>query len=119
MRKANGIPVAPVHLAVNGPTGTADPIAGGLVASDGSHPNDAGPKVIADQLRMLQRKPLHEFVMHVSFPSSGIPTGIRTFPYPLREEPAVRATCGQFCSDLSTQQGYKHDSLEEVQRVSR
>jgi len=30
-----------------------------LIASDGFHPNDAGHKVIADQLRMLQYKPLH------------------------------------------------------------
>jgi len=57
--QANGIPVAAVRVAFNGAAGTVDPIAGGLIASDGFHPNDAGHKVIADQLRMLQYKPLH------------------------------------------------------------
>ena len=57
--QANGIPVAAVHLAFNGAAGTQDPIAAGLIASDGFHPNDAGHKVIADQLRMLVYAPLH------------------------------------------------------------
>jgi lysophospholipase L1-like esterase len=57
--QTNGIPVAAVHLAFNGPAGTVDPIAAGLIASDNFHPNDAGHKVIADQLRMLLYKPLH------------------------------------------------------------
>lgn len=57
--QANSIPVAAVHLAFNGSAGTVDPIAAGLIASDGFHPNDAGHKVIADQLRLLQYKPLH------------------------------------------------------------
>jgi len=57
--QTNGIPVAAVHVAFNGPAGTVDPIAAGLIASDNFHPNDAGHKVIADQLRMLLYKPLH------------------------------------------------------------
>jgi len=57
--QTNGIPVAAVHLAFNGPAGTVDPIAAALIASDNFHPNDAGHKVIADQLRMLLYKPLH------------------------------------------------------------
>ena len=56
---ANGIPVAAVHLAFNGTAGTQDPIAAGLIASDGFHPNDVGHKAIADQLRMLAYAPLH------------------------------------------------------------
>jgi lysophospholipase L1-like esterase len=57
--QTNGIPVAAVHLAFNGAAGTQDPIAAGLIASDSFHPNDAGHKLIADQLRTLLYKPLH------------------------------------------------------------
>ncbi len=57
--QANGIPVAAVHLAFNGADGTQDPVAAGLIASDGFYPNDAGHKVIVDQLRTLQYAPLH------------------------------------------------------------
>ena len=57
--KANNIPVAAVHTAFNGADGTQDPIALGLIAADGFHPNDAGHKVIADQLRALAYAPLH------------------------------------------------------------
>ena len=56
---ANGIPVANVHQAFNGADGTQDPVAQGLIATDGLHPNDAGHKVIADQLRALGYAPLH------------------------------------------------------------
>jgi lysophospholipase L1-like esterase len=56
---ANGIPVANVHQAFNGPDGTQDPISAGLIAADNFHPNDAGHKVIADQLRALGYAPLH------------------------------------------------------------
>ena len=38
--------------------GTQDPVAQGLIATDGLHPNDAGHKVIADQLRALGYAPL-------------------------------------------------------------
>ncbi len=56
---ANGIPVANVHQAFNGADGKTDPGTLGLIAVDGFHPNDAGHKVIADQLRALQYSPLH------------------------------------------------------------
>jgi len=56
---AAGIPVANVHAAFNGPDGTTDPTTLGLLAVDGFHPNDAGHKVIADQLRALRYQPLH------------------------------------------------------------
>ncbi len=56
--QANGIPMAQVHLAFNGPDGTQDPIVKGLIAIDGIHPNDAGHKAIADQLRALGYAPL-------------------------------------------------------------
>ena len=54
----NGIPVANVHQAFNGADGTTDPGTLGLIAVDGFHPNDAGHKVIADQLRALGYAPL-------------------------------------------------------------
>jgi len=57
--KANNIPVAEVHTAFNGADGTQDPVALGLIAADGFHPNDAGHKVIVDQLRALAYAPLH------------------------------------------------------------
>lgn len=57
--QANGIPVAAVHQAFNGADGTQDPNVQGLLAIDGFHPNDAGHKVIADQLRALGYAPLH------------------------------------------------------------
>jgi lysophospholipase L1-like esterase len=56
--QANGIPVANVHQAFNGPDGTKDPGAQGLLGIDSFHPNDAGHKVIADQLRALAYAPL-------------------------------------------------------------
>jgi lysophospholipase L1-like esterase len=56
---AAGIPVANVHQAFNGADGTTDPNTVGLLAVDGFHPNDAGHKVIADQLRALAYAPLH------------------------------------------------------------
>jgi lysophospholipase L1-like esterase len=55
---ANGIPMAQVHLAFNGPNGTDDPILKGLITIDGVHPNDAGHKAIADALRALGYAPL-------------------------------------------------------------
>jgi lysophospholipase L1-like esterase len=55
----SGIPVANVHEAFNGSDGRTDPGTLGLIAVDGFHPNDAGHKVIADQLRSLQYQPLH------------------------------------------------------------
>jgi lysophospholipase L1-like esterase len=57
--QSNGIPVALVHHAFNGADGTQDPNTMGLLAADGFHPNDAGHKVIADQLRSLGYSPLH------------------------------------------------------------
>ncbi len=57
--QANSIPVAAVHTAFNGADGTQDPGTLGLIAADGFHPNDAGHKVIADQLRVLGYAPLH------------------------------------------------------------
>lgn len=59
MASANGIPVANVHQAFNGSDGKTDPGTLGLIGVDGFHPNDAGHKVIADQLRLLQYAPLH------------------------------------------------------------
>ncbi len=56
---AQGIPVADVHTAFNGSDGTQDPGAAGLLSVDGFHPNDAGHKLIADQLRVLGYAPLH------------------------------------------------------------
>jgi lysophospholipase L1-like esterase len=56
--QANGIPMAQVHLAFNGPSGTEDPIAKGLIAIDGVHPNDAGHEAIANALRQLGYAPL-------------------------------------------------------------
>jgi lysophospholipase L1-like esterase len=57
--KANNIPVAAVHTAFNGADGMTDPGTLNLIAADGFHPNDAGHKVIADQLRALAYAPLH------------------------------------------------------------
>jgi len=54
---ANGILMAPVHRALNGPTGTEDPAAEGLISADALHPNDAGHEVIAEQLRNLGYAP--------------------------------------------------------------
>jgi lysophospholipase L1-like esterase len=56
---AAGIPVANVHQAFNGADGTTDPQTLGIIAADGFHPNDAGHKVIAEQLRALGYAPLH------------------------------------------------------------
>jgi lysophospholipase L1-like esterase len=56
---AAGIPIANVHQAFNGADGTTDPATLGLLAADNFHPNDAGHKVIADQLRALGYQPLH------------------------------------------------------------
>jgi lysophospholipase L1-like esterase len=55
--KANGIPMAQVHLAFNGPNSDQDPVAKGLITIDGVHPNDNGHKVIADALRALGYAP--------------------------------------------------------------
>lgn len=57
--KANGIPMAQVHLAFNGPSGDEDPVAKGLITVDGIHPNDNGHKAIADAFRALRYAPLH------------------------------------------------------------
>jgi len=57
--QANNIPVAQVHTAFNGADGMTDPGTLNLLAADGFHPNDAGHKVIADQLRVLGYAPLH------------------------------------------------------------
>jgi len=56
---ANNIPVAEVHTGFNGADGMTDPGTLNLIAADGFHPNDAGHKVIADQLRALAYAPLH------------------------------------------------------------
>jgi lysophospholipase L1-like esterase len=55
---AHGILVARVHDAFNGVSGTEDPIAEGLIAPDGVHPNDAGHQLIADTFRSLGYGPL-------------------------------------------------------------
>lgn len=55
---ANGIPVAKVHEAFNGPNGTDDPKAKGLITIDGVHPSDAGHQAIADALRATRYAPL-------------------------------------------------------------
>jgi lysophospholipase L1-like esterase len=54
----NGILCAKVYLAFNGPSGTEDPIAKGLIAPDGFHANDNGHKLMADLLRQLGYSPL-------------------------------------------------------------
>ncbi len=54
----SGIPVAAVHVAFNGSSGTEDPVAKGYIASDGLHPNDAGHAVIATAFRNLGYAPL-------------------------------------------------------------
>ncbi len=58
MAAANGIPMAQVHLAFNGPNGTDDPGLKGLLSIDDIHPNDAGHKAIADAFRVLGYSPL-------------------------------------------------------------
>jgi lysophospholipase L1-like esterase len=54
----NGIPVADIHAAFNGPVGNEDAVEKGLIAIDGIHPNDQGHAVIADSLRSLRYAPL-------------------------------------------------------------
>ena len=54
----NSIPMAAVHDAFNGATGTEDPFAKGYIASDGIHPNDVGHAVIAQAFRALAYSPL-------------------------------------------------------------
>ena len=54
----NSIPLAQVHAAFNGATGTEDPVAKGLIASDGLHPNDIGHEAIAQAYRALGYSPL-------------------------------------------------------------
>jgi lysophospholipase L1-like esterase len=56
--RANGIPMADIHLVFNGPNGDQDPVAKGLITIDGIHPNDNGHKAIADALRALGYAPL-------------------------------------------------------------
>lgn len=56
--QANGIPVAGVRQVFNGTNGDEDPVAKGFIAIDGTHPNDAGHKAIADSLRGLGYAPL-------------------------------------------------------------
>lgn len=53
-----GIPLALVHDAFNGTSGTEDPVAKGLIASDGQHPNDTGHELIAETFRSLGYAPL-------------------------------------------------------------
>jgi lysophospholipase L1-like esterase len=54
----NSVPFAQVHAAFNGANGDEDPIAKGLIGSDGLHPTDAGHQLIADLLRGLGYAPL-------------------------------------------------------------
>lgn len=56
--QANGIPMAQVHLAFNGPNGDEDPVVKGLITADGIHPNDNGHEAIANALRVLGYAPL-------------------------------------------------------------
>jgi lysophospholipase L1-like esterase len=55
---ASGVPIAPVYHSFNGPDGTQDPAAAGLIAFDGLHPNQAGHTRIADLLRALGYAPI-------------------------------------------------------------
>jgi lysophospholipase L1-like esterase len=52
------IPMARVYTAFNGPDGTNDPVATGLIAFDGMHPNEAGHTLMADLLRGLAYRPV-------------------------------------------------------------
>lgn len=54
----NGILCAKVYAGFNGPSGTEDPIAKGLIAPDGFHANENGHKLMADLLRNLGYSPL-------------------------------------------------------------
>jgi lysophospholipase L1-like esterase len=54
----NGILCAKVYAAFNGPSGTEDPVAKGLIAPDGFHANENGHKLMADLLRQLGYSPL-------------------------------------------------------------
>jgi lysophospholipase L1-like esterase len=55
---AHGIPLAKIHEAFNGPSGTDAPSDKGYMHSDGIHPNDGGHAVIAQELRRLGYEPL-------------------------------------------------------------
>ena len=55
---AYALPCAQVYAAFNGASGSEDPIAKGLVGSDGLHPTVAGHKLIADLLRGVGYAPL-------------------------------------------------------------
>jgi hypothetical protein len=50
--------VAPVYHSFNGPDGTRDPGAAGLIAFDNLHPNDAGHARIARLLHEIGYAPL-------------------------------------------------------------
>ncbi len=72
--KANNIPAAAVHQAFNGTDGTQDPSAQRLIAPDGFHPNDAGHKVTADQLRLHAPSQWLAELIPLSFRSAATPT---------------------------------------------
>jgi len=55
---ANGIPMARVYEAFNGPNGDQDPVTKGYISFDGFHASDAGHRVMADLLRNLEYAPL-------------------------------------------------------------
>jgi lysophospholipase L1-like esterase len=57
---ARGILMAPVYRSFNGPDGTQDPGASGLIAFDRLHPNDAGHARIATLLRELRYAPIYD-----------------------------------------------------------
>jgi lysophospholipase L1-like esterase len=53
----NGIPVALVHLAFNGPDGDGNAEVKGYLSADGLHPSAAGAALIADLHRELGYEP--------------------------------------------------------------
>jgi lysophospholipase L1-like esterase len=55
---AEGVPYALVYLAFNGTLGEEDPRSKGYLSFYGLHPNDAGHRIIAGELRMLGYAPL-------------------------------------------------------------
>jgi lysophospholipase L1-like esterase len=55
---SNNIPTAGIYSAFNGASGSEDPIAKGLMNTDGIHPSEVGFQMISDNLRALGYLPL-------------------------------------------------------------
>jgi lysophospholipase L1-like esterase len=55
---SNNIPTAGIYSAFNGTGGNEDPIAKGLMNTDGLHPSEAGYQLISDKLRAIGYLPL-------------------------------------------------------------